>query len=95
MGSQLPPRRDVLLALALGSRRRTERRVLPDRRSGIERRTRSVETGVERRSGAERRQLVRRQDDRDEGATLLQKARTRLLRRRQSDSGKERDDGLR
>lgn len=76
-------RSDVLLALALGSRRgRDERRVLPDRRSGVDRRKVQVEVAVDRRSGADRRQLVRRQTDRDEGATLLQKARARLRRRR-------------
>ena len=72
-------RRDVLLAVALGSRRRKEeRRLLPDRRSGIDRRTGSVEILIERRCGLERRQVIRRTSDRDEGATLLQKARSRL-----------------
>jgi hypothetical protein len=72
-------RRDLLTALALGSRRETkERRLLPDRRSGIDRRKLSSEVLIERRSGIERRQAVRRSLDRDEGATLLQKARTRL-----------------
>lgn len=93
-GGETPGRRDVLLAVALGSRRRVERRVLPDRRSGVERRKRTVEVAAERRSGAERRQGVRRQDDRDEGATLLEKARTRLMRRWRARSDGDRD-GLR
>jgi hypothetical protein len=53
---------------------------MPDRRSGVERRKISSPAPVERRSGIERRQAVRRRVDRDEGATLLQKARTRLSR---------------
>jgi len=74
--------RDVLLAVALGSRRKTqERRMLPDRRSGVDRRKARVEVPYERRSGSERRQLERRKVDRAEGSTLLQKARTRLSSR--------------
>lgn len=91
----LPPRgRDVLLALALGSRRRVERRVLPDRRSGIDRRKIQLRVAKERRA-AERRQVVRRQADEDEGPTLLEKARARTGRPRQSRSGEARGDGLR
>lgn len=76
-------RRDVLLAVALGSRRRRkERRAIPDRRSGIDRRKDVVEVAGDRRSGMERRQIVRRKEDRDEGVTLLQKARSRLARGR-------------
>jgi hypothetical protein len=82
MGGRTPQKRDVLLAVALGSRRRMERRVRSDRRSGIERRTRSVEVAEERRSGTERRQLARCEADHDEGPTRLQKARTVLTRRR-------------
>jgi hypothetical protein len=74
-------RRDVRLALALGSgREKQERRLLPDRRSGIDRRKLSSTIVAERRSGIERRRAIRRRIDRDEGATLLQKARTRLTR---------------
>jgi hypothetical protein len=76
-------RRDVLWALALGSRRQKkerERRLLSDRRSGIDRRKISSTALIERRSGIERRQALRRRVDRDEGATLLEKARTRLTR---------------
>jgi hypothetical protein len=74
-------RRDVLLAVALGSRRqKKERRLLSDRRSGIDRRKVSSTALIERRSGIERRQALRRSVDRDEGATLLEKARTRLTR---------------
>jgi hypothetical protein len=81
MGSRTPSHREVLLAVALGSRRQSERRVLPDRRSGIDRRNASASVADERRSGADRRQVVRRQADRDEGPTLLAKARTRMKRR--------------
>jgi hypothetical protein len=94
MGDSTPRSRDVLLALALGSRRRRERRVLPDRRSGIDRRNRSVAVQYERRSGVDRRLVVRRQADRIEGGTLLEKARTRI-RRLGNVSGERRGDGLR
>jgi hypothetical protein len=63
----------MLLAVALGSRRRDKRRVLPDRRSGIDRRRGSFEVPFERRSGGERRQAIRRKDDRQEGATLCRR----------------------
>jgi hypothetical protein len=95
MGSQTPPDKEVLLAVALGSRHRTERRMLPDRRSGVERRKKSLDQRVDRRSGIHRRQVIRRQTDRDDGATLLQKARTRLMRWRQGGSKKGGDHGLR
>jgi hypothetical protein len=72
-------RREVLLAVALGTRRkRKDRRGLPDRRSGIDRRKDRLPVGEERRSGGERRQVVRRKTDQDEGPTLLEKARNRL-----------------
>ena len=78
--------RDVLLAVALGSRRRDEeRRRFPDRRSGVERRRASVEVSSERRSNLERRQTVRRKEDRDDGATLLQKARSCMPRQKVRD----------
>lgn len=81
-----PSGRDVLLAVALGSRRRDEeRRRFPDRRSGVERRRASFEVSSERRSELERRQTVRRKEDLDDGATLLQKARSRLHRRKSGD----------
>jgi hypothetical protein len=55
-------RREMFLAVALGSRRkRKERRLLPDRRSGIDRRQGGSPMSIERRSGLERRQLIRRQ----------------------------------
>lgn len=70
---------EVLLAIALGSGQEgTERRMLPDRRSGVERRKACRYVACERRSGAERRQIVRRKLDQREGVTLLQKARSRL-----------------
>jgi hypothetical protein len=57
-------RRDTLLAVALGSRRQDkERRVLPDRRSGIDRRKIPLEVATERRSRADRRQAIRRKVD--------------------------------
>jgi hypothetical protein len=82
-----PSGRDVLLAVALGSRRREEdeRRLFPDRRSGVERRHASFEVSNERRSGLERRHTVRRMGDRNDGATLLQKARSHLPRRKGGD----------
>jgi hypothetical protein len=61
MSSRSPDSRDVLLAVALGSRTdQPERRRLPDRRSGIDRRTTTVQVPGERRSGAERRRQIRR-----------------------------------
>jgi hypothetical protein len=96
MGHEKPRNDDVLLAIALGARRQVERRILPDRRSGIERRKRVAEVAHERRSGGERRQLVRRDADHDEGPTLLAKARTRMVRRLlRHGSQKARGDGLR
>jgi hypothetical protein len=74
-------RNETLLAVALGSPRKgAERRMLPDRRSGVDRRHARLDVPHDRRSGAERRQAVRRMVDRAEGATLLQKARNRLGR---------------
>jgi hypothetical protein len=96
MGNRTPRARDVLLAVALGMQRRTERRVLPDRRSGLDRRQASAgSVAEERRSGGDRRQVVRRQADREEGRTLLEKARTRMLRRPRGGSGEAGGDGLR
>jgi hypothetical protein len=74
---------EVLLAVALGSAPEgTERRMVPDRRSGVERRKARQQVPHERRLGTERRQTVRRKIDQREGVTLLQKARTRLSRTR-------------
>lgn len=95
MGTGIPRSRDVLLAVGLSSRRQEERRLLPDRRSGIERRKRSLPVEVERRSGVERRQGVRRRADLAEGSTLLEKARNRLMRRPRSGSKEDQGDGLR
>jgi hypothetical protein len=80
-------REDVLLAVALGSSAFSERRILLDRRAGIERRRVPVVVAVEQRSGADRRLVIRRQDDRAEGATLLQKAQTRLQFEAESTDG--------
>jgi hypothetical protein len=90
-------RQEVLLAVALGAPRRgQERRVLPDRRSGIDRRNARIGVPDERRSGNERRQEVRRKVDRDDGSTLLQKARNRLSgRSRRQPQSEDSGNGLR
>lgn len=90
-------RRELLLAVALGSRRKeTERRVLPDRRSGVDRRKAKLAVVYERRTGIDRRQAMRREIDGSQGGSLLHRARTRLSGRlhRQTDT-EERTDGLR
>jgi len=72
----------VLLAIALGlPQEQNERRLLPDRRSGVDRRKTRLDVPHERRTGGERRRAVRRKVDLEEGATLLRKARSRLSRR--------------
>ena len=90
-------RMEVLLALAIGSRRKgRERRMLPDRRSGVDRRKAHVAVATERRVIGERRRVVRRRVDQDEGATLLQKARSRLSgRSRARGESQGSRDGLR
>jgi hypothetical protein len=91
-------RRDQLLALGLAARREgSERRVRLDRRSGVDRRKARIAVSYDRRSGGERRQLVRRKIDQEEGPTLLQKARSRLGGRLHLPSGSRDhpDDGLR
>jgi hypothetical protein len=88
MGNDSSSQEEVLLAIALGSGSEgTERRMVPDRRSGVERRKARQEAPYERRSGAERRQSVRRKVDRREGVTLLQKARSRLSGRSRQQRG--------
>jgi hypothetical protein len=80
---------DTLLALALGSAGRQDRRVLPDRRTGIDRRrTPGPGTAFERRSGAERRNGPRRQGEPGAGG-LLAYGRKRLarIRKRTSEAG--------
>ena len=69
-------RREVLLALALGAGH-PERRLLPDQRSGIDRRTVDAQVDVERRLGVERRSGRRRKGD-TAGGGLLQRVRARL-----------------
>ena len=89
---------EVLLAIGLArSGEATERRLRPDRRSGIDRRKARSPVAYERRSGRERRQVVRRKIDQVEGPTLLEKARSRLGRqlRRHSGTDDHPDDGLR
>jgi hypothetical protein len=79
MGRRSSRSEDHLLALALASRADDrERRMLPDRRSGVDRRRMTVNVLVDRRCGAERRCELRRRADREEGATLLEKARIAL-----------------
>jgi hypothetical protein len=64
---------DVLLAVALGASS-SERRLLPDRRTGIDRRKGGAPppAGSERRSGTDRRRGPRRQGETTTG--LLQRA---------------------
>lgn len=69
--------------------------MLPDRRSGVDRRKTALDVHHERRSGSERRHAVRRKVDRDEGATLLQKARTRLSGRREQPETEDGGNGFR
>jgi len=73
-----PSREDVLLAVALGSAGRGERRVLPDRRSGIDRRKTACPPATgDRRPRVERREKLRRNDEAARGG-LLARARERL-----------------
>jgi hypothetical protein len=79
MGEDSSSQEEMLLAIALGSaQEQDERRLLPDRRSGVERRKTRLDVPCERRSRGERRQAVRRKVDLKEGSTLLGKARSRL-----------------
>jgi hypothetical protein len=90
-------RPELLLAMALAARRKgTERRMLPDRRSGVDRRNSQIVVPSERRSYGERRQDARRKVDRQEGSTLLQKARSRLSGRTgRNEENRNLDHGLR
>jgi hypothetical protein len=56
-----PPNKDVLLALALAAARTEERRMLPDRRSGLDRRKDTMRVPSDRRFGSERRRHARRE----------------------------------
>lgn len=79
MGDDSSSQEEMLLAIALGlPQEQNERRLLPDRRSGVDRRKTRVDVLYERRSSGERRQAVRRKVDLKEGSTLLRKARSRL-----------------
>jgi len=73
MGEE-PTTGEVLLALALAAARTEERRVLPDRRSGLHRRKEPMPVSNDRRTGEERRRVARRK-----GETLP----TGLLRRKE------------
>ena len=76
MGDQ-PREDDVLLALALAAGDPPERRVLPDRRSGLHRRKETVPVSRDRRLGTERRRRARRKDETTPAGLLM-----RALRRR-------------
>jgi hypothetical protein len=79
MGDDSSSQEEMLLAIALSSpQEQNERRLLPDRRSGVDRRKKRLDVPYERRSSGERRQAVRRKVDLKEGSTLLTKARSRL-----------------
>jgi hypothetical protein len=79
MGDDSSSNDEMLLAIALSSpQEHNERRLLPDRRSGVDRRKKRLHVPCERRSNDERRQAVRRTVDLKEGSTLLKKARSRL-----------------
>jgi hypothetical protein len=71
--------------------------VLPDRRSGLDRRRAQLDVPYKRRSGSERRSVARRKIDQDEGTTLLQKARSRLggRLRQPTETEDHPEDGLR
>jgi hypothetical protein len=79
MGDDSSSQEEMLLAIALSSpQEQNERRLLPDPRSGVDRRKTRLDVPYERRSRGERRQAVRRKVDLKEGSTLLRKARSRL-----------------
>jgi hypothetical protein len=65
-----PPQDEIRLAMALAAGRQRERRVLPDRRSGIDRRRTEVPVVEDRRSGEERRRHARRAGERAPGGLL-------------------------
>jgi len=73
MGEQ-PPDDEVLLALALAAAHPPEPRVLPDRRSGLDRRKERMLVSNERRAGEERRRQARRKDE-TQPTGLLRRAR--------------------
>jgi hypothetical protein len=75
MGEE-PRENDVLLALALAAGDPPERRVLPDRRSGFDRRKEPVRVSRDHRLGAERRRQARRKDETTPAGLLM-----RALRR--------------
>jgi hypothetical protein len=69
-----PSREDVLLAVALGSRSQRERRVLPDRRTGLDRRKIADPIVSSERRVSERRQEPRRRGDPNPGGLLARLA---------------------
>ena len=58
-----PPDDEVRLALALAAAHGSERRLLPDRRFGLNRRKERMLVSDERRAGGERRRQARRKDE--------------------------------
>jgi hypothetical protein len=79
MGDDSSSQVEMLLAIALSSpQEHNERRLQPDRRSGVDRSKTGLDVPYERRSSGERRQAVRRKVDLKEGSTLLRKVRSRL-----------------
>jgi hypothetical protein len=65
-----PSEDEIRLAMALAAGRERERRVLPDRRSGIDRRRTDVPVIEDRRTGEERRRHARRAGERAPGGLL-------------------------
>jgi hypothetical protein len=63
VGDDRPKDDEVLLALALAADPRRERRVLPDRRSGLDRRKTAGAVSTNRRSIKERRRQARRKGE--------------------------------
>jgi hypothetical protein len=81
-----PREDDVLLALALAAKHPSERRVHPDRRSGLERRKGILETKSERRSGEERRRHARRKGETSPSGLLARALESLSLRARRRQS---------
>jgi hypothetical protein len=80
-------REDVLLAVALGSRSQRERRVLPDRRKGLDRRKIADPIVSSDRRVRERRQERRRRGDPNPGGLLARLARLTPRTKRSSPKG--------
>jgi hypothetical protein len=79
MGEKQPPDDDVLLAVALAAAPPPDRQVLPDRRSGLDRRKEPMSVSKDRRSGEDRRRHTRREGE-TPPAGLLRRVRAKLPR---------------